>query len=135
MIEVAAALSPIEQIHFSGLDLFESRLSVDGPGVTLKMAHRLLSGTGARIQLVPGDPFSGLAQSANILGQVDLVVISPRLDPRSLAKAWFYLPRLLHQRSLVFQETLLPGGRTSLRLVPGDEIRRLAAEAAPRRAA
>lgn len=135
MIEVAALLNPLDEIHFIGIDLFESRSAADGPGVTLKMAHRLLSTTGARIQLVPGDPFSGLSRVANALGQIDLIIISPRLDPRQLARAWFYVPRLLHERSQVFLEKLLPGGRTSLRLVPRGEIDALAAAALPRRAA
>jgi len=135
MIEVASRFSPLPQIRFTGMDLFEARSAVDGPGVTLKMAHRLLSATGARIQLVPGDPCTGLARVANTLGQVDLVVISPRLDPRRLARAWFYVPRLLHERSQVLLERLLPGGRTSLRLVSRSEIESLAAAAAGRRAA
>jgi len=135
MIEVAGRYHPLREIHFTAVDLFEARTAVDGPGVTLKMAHRLLGATGARIQLVPGQLCTGLARTANSLGQIDLVVLSARLDSRSLVRAWFYLPRLLHQRSQVFQERILPGGRTSMQLVDWQQVETLAASAASLRAA
>ncbi len=135
MIDLAARYHLPEEIQFTGLDLFEDRTSADGPGVTLKMAHRLLKATGARVRLIPGDPFAGLSQVANSLGQVDLIVTSPRIDPRSLARAWFYVPRLLHQRSQVFQGGILPGGEPTLRLLAHSEIDSLAAAAATQRAA
>ncbi len=135
MIRLAALFWPPGEIEFNGMDLFESRSSADGPGMSLKMAHRRLAQTGGRIKLIPGDPYTGLARSANSLGQLDLLVVSARLDPRSLARAWFYVPRLLGRGTQVFQEELRPGGRTSLRLVASDEIRNLAASAVMRRAA
>lgn len=135
MIEVAGLCCPPRQIEFSAVDLFEARSAADGPGMTLKMAHRLLGGTRARVQLVPGDPHVGLARVANSLGRLDLVVISARLDPGHLGRAWFYVPRLLHDRTQVFLERLLPGGRRSLRLVARDEIETLAAAGTLRRAA
>ena len=130
MIEVAGCFRPTSEIRFTGLDLFEARAAVDGPGVTLKMAHRLLKATGARIQLVPGDPVRGLSQVANALGKVDVIVVSSRLDPRQLARAWFYVPRLLHGQSQVFIETLVPGGGVSVRSVTRSKIDTLAAAAA-----
>ncbi|MHC4177622.1 MAG: hypothetical protein ACYSWU_08950 [Planctomycetota bacterium] len=135
MIQLAGLFRPLGEIEFSGMDLFESRSAADGPGMSLKMAHRLLGRTGAHIQLIPGDPYIGLARSANSLGQLDLVVVSARLDPVSLARAWFYVPRLLHDRTLVFQERLLPGGNTSVRLLSTDEVRSLASASVVRRAA
>ncbi len=134
MIELAGRLHAAREIQYAGIDPFEARTSVDGPGVTLKMAHRLLSATGARIQLVPGQPHTSLARVANALGQVDLVIISARVDPRELAGAWFYMPRLLHPESKVFQEKMLPGGRVSLNSIDPVEIESLAT-AASRRAA
>jgi hypothetical protein len=135
MIQLSALCHPLPEIEFSGTDLFESRSAVDGPGMSLKMAHRVLGGTGARVKLIPGDPYTGLARAASTLGQLDLVVISARADPRSLARAWFYLPGLLHDRTQVFQERSLPGGGAALHLVAPDEIRALAAAALVRRAA
>jgi hypothetical protein len=135
MIELAGLFHPLPQLEFSGVDRFESRSAADGPGVSLKMAHRLLGRSGARIQLIPGDPCTALARSANRLGPFDLVVISARLDPQSLARAWFYVPRLLHEHTQVFQERLPPGGGTCSLPVAADEIRTLAAAAVLRRAA
>jgi hypothetical protein len=135
MIKLAGLFHPPPEVEFNGMDLFESRTAADGPGMSLKMAHRILGGTGSQIQLIPGDPYTGLARSANSLGKLDLVVVSARLHPRSLVRAWFYVPRLLHDRTLVFQEQLRPGGQTSLRLLCFDEIETLAAASVMRRAA
>ena len=135
MIEGAKRFHPEREVFYCGLDPFEGRSAVDGPGVTLKMAHRLLSATGAQIRLIPGDPCLGLAGIANDLGQVDVVVISPRLDLRRLGQAWLYVPRLLHARSEVLLERILPGGKTSVRLLPRGEIEALASAARGRRVA
>jgi len=135
MIEVAGLAAPPREIEFIGLDPFEARSSADGPGVTLKMAHRLLHGTPARIHLVPGDPIAGLVRVANDLGQVDLMVLSARLDPRRLHEVWLYMPRLLHERSEVFLEKLRSGGQTSLRKLDRSEIDALTALCRGRRAA
>ncbi len=135
MIEVAGRYHPADATEFIGLDLFESRSAADGPGMTLKMAHRLLGAAGARVRLIPGDPFSVLSRTANLLGQFDLVVVSARLHPASLAKAWFYMPRLLHKGSQVFQEKLLPDGLTQVGLMQRKEIEALAAATRRRRAA
>jgi hypothetical protein len=122
MIDAAARTYPRREIEFTGIDLFESRSSSDGPGVTLKLAYRLLKSTGARILLLPGDPLSALSQGANAIGEVDLVVVSARLDPQSLAAAWFYVPRLLGPRSRVFLECVVPGGGVAVRAVNRAEI-------------
>ena len=128
MIEAAGFTAPAGQVQYTGIDLFEARSASDGPGLTLKTAHRLLKATGARIRLLPGDPFSALARAANTLMGTDLVVISADQDARSLARAWFYLPRMLHPRSLVYCEERLPGSQDAvLRLVPLAEIADLAA--------
>jgi hypothetical protein len=37
---------------------------------------------------------------------MDMVVISANQDPEAMAKAWFYVPRMLHPGSIVFQETI-----------------------------
>lgn len=135
MIEIAGHCNPPRRIQFTALDPFEARSATDGPGMSLKRAHRMLAATGAQIRLVPGDPFLELGRVANALGQVDLMVISSRLDTQYLGRAWFYVPRLLHARSQVFLKTLLPLGRTALRLVNRSEIEHLAAAATRRRAA
>ena len=106
MIEVAGRFCPVGEIQFTGLDLFEARSAVDGSGVTLKMAHRLLRSAGARIQLVPGELSSGLARVANAVVKclrrprpevwtsfttravAAFMTLSPRFGDVILRKAW-----------------------------------------------
>ncbi len=136
MIEAAGFHAPAGQVHYTGIDLFEARSATDGPGVTLKTAHRLLTATGAKIRLLPGDPFSALARAANTLTGTDLMVISADQDARCLARAWFYVPRMLHPGSLVYLEERRSGSlEPSLRLVSLEEINQLAAPPRTREAA
>jgi predicted O-methyltransferase YrrM len=135
MIETATLHTPADGVSFIGIDLFEARSAADGPGVPLKMVHRLLKRTGAAVQLIPGDAGEALARSANALGTVDLIVISARLDPQSLRRAWYYVPRLLHRGTQVFMENILPGGNTSMQLVSSHQINHLATATTMRRAA
>ncbi len=92
-----------QDVQYVGIDLFEARPSAT-PGMTLKQAHRLLSETGGSVRLVPGDPFSALSRTANSLTGTDLIVIGADQDRESLQAAWFYLPRMLHDQSLVMLE-------------------------------
>ncbi len=103
MIQLAAQYTAREQVRFTGIDLFEMRPATS-PGLSLKQTHSLLTPSGARVQLVPGDPFSALARTANSLLDTDLVVIRADQDPASLQRAWFYLPRMLHEKSVVLVE-------------------------------
>ncbi|OHB84590.1 MAG: hypothetical protein A2V98_23145 [Planctomycetes bacterium RBG_16_64_12] len=136
MIEVAASCSPVREIHYTGVDLFEARAASDGPGMTLKTAHRLLKTTGARIQLLPGDPFTALSRAANGLRGTELLVISEGHDPRSLSRAWFYLPRMLDKGAQVWLEQAEgPDGSLAVRVLGGDQIAELAAAATYRPAA
>jgi len=135
MIQLARLVSPEGELHYTGMDLFEGREASDGPGVSLKRAHQLLTPMEAKIRLIPGDPASMLAAMANSLGRVDLVVISARQNTPSLAKAWYYLPRLLRPTSEVLLEELQPGGTIALRSLSLSEIATLAAATAPRRVA
>lgn len=114
-----------DETSYTGIDMFEARQNGDGPGLTLKEAHKLLSATGAKVRLVPGDPMSALSRSANAIGKQDLIVISADQDRESLAKAWFYVPRLLSETTQVFLEERHEGV-TTLRTVLHDEIATLA---------
>lgn len=130
MLELALEKTPLEQLKYAGIDLFESR--TDGKAsVALKEAHKELKPFCGKLQLIPGDPFSALARSANALTKTDLVVISQDADAESLVKAWFYLPRMLHDRSQVFvEQPASKPGQTSFRLVPRLEVEQLASAAA-----
>ena len=92
------------RIKFTGIDMFEGR--EDSNGVPLKEAHKTLKPLCQSVKLIPGDPFSALARSANGLQNTDLIIISADHDADALDRAWFYLPRMMHEETLVFMEVL-----------------------------
>ena len=116
LIETASRCCSAREIHYTGVDPFESRGSEGS--LPLKVAHQRLSRTGAHVRLVPGDAFSGIARVANSLQGVDLVVISGDQTPEQLERAWFYFPRMLHNQSKLFlQKPCGPG-----QIAPYDQI-------------
>jgi hypothetical protein len=121
MIETANRCSPGDETHYVGIDRFEG-------------AHQLLNGKATRVQLLPGNPSETLARAANSLGKVDLLIVPEELESADSVRVWFFVPRMLHERSVVFVERKLADGQTSLRLKPREEIDR-AATAGVRRAA
>lgn len=135
MIQVAVAYAARPRVRFVGIDEFESRPASPSP-LSLKSAYQLLNPLGARVRLLPGDPFAALAQSANTLLGTDLILIDAHQDPASLMHAWFYVPRMLHDQSLVVVEAAGHGGAESTyRLLDADAVRQLARQAQPRRQA
>lgn len=141
MLETALHQRTPAELRYIGIDLFEAQPAPQ-TGLTLKQAHQLLAPWGISTRLIPGDPYTALARTANSLGPVDLVVISAgqipdRQSPDPLGKAWFYLPRLLHKESQVFLEEKSAAGVWQFRLLTHEEIagRARAAGDAPRRAA
>ena len=94
-----------------------------------------------QVRLLPGDAIEELPLRANDLGQFDLLVFSREMDPGqgcagvSSARAWFFVPRLMHAKSLLYLESPLPDGTPALRLVTPQEIRSFAGASARRRAA
>lgn len=102
LLELACRQLAPNRVLYTGIDLFEARSGPIGPGLTLKHAYRTFRKTGAVVRLYPGDPWSVFSQRANDLGPVDLLVISSEVDAKSMSKAWFYIPRMLHPDSLVF---------------------------------
>lgn len=133
MIEVAALQRPLSEIQYTGVDLFEGRPATASAGLSLKEAHCLLKATGARVRLLPGDSLSVLTQAASSLRGIDLVVISADQQDEALARAWFYLPRVLHPQSLVL---LAEGGEEgTFRSMSMAEIETRAVAALRRRAA
>jgi predicted O-methyltransferase YrrM len=136
MLQLATGDQYPPSISYTGVDLFESRSETDGPGLSLKLAHRQLKVAGARVRLVPGDPYSALARIANELGAIDLILISADQDRQSLAKAWFYVPRIMHAETLVLLEDRhATAGVMKLSRVPRLQIEQWAAQTTPRRAA
>jgi len=63
-----------------------------------------------------------LSRIANGISQVDVLLIAGRISPEQLARAWFYLPRMIHAQTRVFQETVSAGGSTATRLLEAQEV-------------
>lgn len=138
LLDLAAWQFPVDQLRFTGIDLFESRGAEQGPGLSLKEAHRLLKPTGAAIQLAPGDPHAALSRVANGIPGTQLVLIAHDVDPAALARAMFYLPRALAAEARVLVERPpVDGQPTGWDELSRSEIESRAAAAAPitRRAA
>lgn len=136
MLELLREEQPASAISYAGIDLFEARSEEDGPGLSLKAAHTRLKATGARVRLVPGDPYSALARTANDIGAVDLIVISADQNRPSLSRAWFYFPRMLHAETRVFlEERDTADGSTRLTELTHSQIHDRAASTSPRRLA
>jgi hypothetical protein len=135
MMELARQSAADAEVQYVGMDLFEARPESDGPKLSLKTAHQMLRGTGGKVQLVPGNPSDGLIRMANSLGKVDLLIVPAELDSSSHARLWFFVPRMLHERSLVFVEGLSSDGQPCLHLKSRHEINELASIGQQRRAA
>jgi hypothetical protein len=135
MIELAKQVSCGQEVCYVGIDLFEGRAEADGRGLSLKAAHQLLRGAGGRVRLVPGPPAEALVRVANSLGKIDLLVVPAELDSDAFGRMWHFVPRMLHERSVVFVERRADDGRTTARIKPSEEIDALAALGVGRRAA
>ncbi len=134
MIE-AAMRGAAGRVCYAGIDLFEMR-PPSHDRLTLKQAHALLKPSGARVRLIPGDPFTALAGMANEIGPCDLIVIADDQPEDSLARAWFYLPRLLHAGTVVFaQRCSAADAASEFALMSHEEIHGRAARRGARRRA
>ncbi|MFZ5830523.1 MAG: hypothetical protein ACOY3P_10565 [Planctomycetota bacterium] len=108
IVQTIASHASAVDASYVGFDLFELA-PAERPTVPLKAAYLLLRPCGVPVRLVPGDPLPTLARHANELGQVDAVLFTHDLHPDTWPRAWFYLPRLLHSRSIVLLERCLEG--------------------------
>ncbi len=125
MIELAQRYHAGE-VRYTGVDMFEGREKT-ARGLPLKQAYQLLRRTGAKVRLVPGDPFAGLARAANSLTGTQLLLISADQDQPSLERAWFYVPRMLSPKAVVFVERLgEDGSQVDLQKLSRAEIDSLA---------
>lgn len=136
MIELASQAVPVQQISYVGIDLFEMRAARQGPGLSLKQAHRTLKALGAKTRLIPGEPLDALSRTANELSGVQLVVIATDVDTASLDRAWFFLPRTMAAQSVVLwaKPSQDPDGYRFETLLRAD-VERLASKHGRRRAA
>ena len=121
-------------IQYTGVDLFEGRTDQD-TGMSLKDAHRRFSSSQVKIRLAPGDVLSVVTRMANMLTNTDLLLISQDHESQLLEAAWYYMPRMLHETSIVLRE-LGDGESAVYQVVSLSEVDRLASAAyRPSRAA
>ena len=108
MIEVAQRFAGDKKVWYTGIDLFEARESNAAP-LPMKETYRILRATEANVRLVPGAPASSLAAAANAHQNTDLILIGPDVAEADLRGAWFYVPRMLNETSIVLERA--PCGR------------------------
>ena len=134
MICVAGRYADLQRIEYTAIDPYECRPTSAWP-LSLKQAYCLLRATGARIRLLPGDPWEALRRSANMLAAIDLVIISASESMSASHPAWFYLPRLLHEHSVVLRETADADGQVRLETISRAAVLQLARPSTRRKAA
>ena len=104
LIQVAQRFAGDKKVWYTGIDLFDARPAGSEP-LALKETYRILRATEATIRLVPGVPRMSLASAANAHQNTDLIVIGPDVTEKDLHGAWFYVPRMLHDRIRDSQRT------------------------------
>ena len=134
MLEMAARHAESGPVHYTIIDLFDDR-PADWQQRPLIDVYRQLRPREARLRLVPGNAYAGLAQAANELLETDLLLISADQEETVLAAAWFYVPRMLHADSLVLREASARDGESSFQPVRAFEIAQLARQTLRRRVA
>ncbi len=131
MIELLASLQPGKQLNYTGIDLFEARPAGQA-GISLKTAHTRLRPLPAQIKLLPGTPGDALRRWANELVGTDLLLVAADQDPQSMARAWSFVPRMLHEQSWVMCERT-ENGSPRFERVTRTQIEQLADPRRPRR--
>jgi len=131
LLGLLGGIDPSTPVQFVGIDRFESRSPADGPGVTLRDAHRRLTPLG-RVQLVPGGADSALARVGNHVGVFDLVLVSADEPAGQMERTWFFLRRLLRPDSVLMVE---PAPGAAWETMATERLEELAARPLKRRAA
>jgi hypothetical protein len=134
LIEVAQRFAGEKKVWYTGIDLFEARQDAQKT-LSLKDAYRILRATDAGIRLVPGLPARSLASAANAHANTDLILLAPFITTDDLRGAWFYLPRMLHEKSIILAERHTGDAQVSFEPIGGTEVAERAARETMRRAA
>jgi hypothetical protein len=134
IIEVAQRFATQSKVFYSGLDWFDAR-PMEWGILRLKQAHQALQPTAAGVRLVPGAFAASLAAVANAHQNTDLLLISHMADEVELEQAWFYVPRMLHAKSLVLREQHNADGQPFFTRISTAEVSERANRGTKRRAA
>ena len=121
MIEVAQRFAGDQKVWYTGIDLFEAR--PDGAAsLPMKQTYRTLRATEANVRLVPGAPAASLAAAANAHQNTDLILIGPDVSEADLTGAWFYVPRMLNDKSTVLSERHSADGQATFTALTRTQI-------------
>ncbi|MEX0642392.1 MAG: hypothetical protein WD468_06810 [Pirellulales bacterium] len=134
LIEVAQRYADDQKVCYTGLDWFDARGS-ELTTLTLKQVHCALQLTGAQVRLIPGPPGHSLAAAANAHQNTDLIIVSPQVSDDDLFRAWYYVPRMLRDQSVVLREHDVAEGQSVFAKLSASELAERAGQSAPRRAA
>jgi hypothetical protein len=134
LVRVAQRYAANDQVSYTGIDWFDAR-TAELPALTLKQTHTRLQSTGAKTRLVPGEPGRSLATVANAHQHTGLMLISAAVADSSLVAAWFYVPRMLDDGSIVLREGLDAAGEPTFTQLSHQQIAALAQQSTRKRAA
>ena len=76
-----------------------------------------------------------LASAANAHQNTDVILIGPDVGENDLHGAWFYVPRMLHDRSVVLSERHESDGKVSFHTITRTQIAEWTSRDSMRRAA
>jgi len=121
MISVAMRYSGTARVGYAGIDAFETRAPAL-PQLTLKTAYRQLCTPGVAVRLLPGELYPVLAAMANSLLHTDLLLIEAGWLDEPSHPAWFFVPRMIHERTLVLRQQRLESGEWRWQALARDDI-------------
>lgn len=134
LIEVAQRFAGDQKVWYTGIDMFDARQTGRAP-LAMKETYRILRATEANIRLVPGMPHMSLSAAANAHQNTDLILIGSEISEADLRGAWFYVPRMLHAKSIILSEKVDANGQVSFQNITRTQIAEWAGRDSIRRAA
>jgi hypothetical protein len=110
ILELAKRYHRTDEIDYICVDPFESRTLEDGPGLSLRKTHKILTCSEIRSRMIPGSPEKSVAQIARLFNNIDLIVIAtPSLDWITTFKK--ILAGLMNERGMFFLGQSAPNGQ------------------------
>ncbi len=127
LIEVISWEQANLPLRYTGIDLFEGRPKGQ-KGLTLKQAFAEIRAPEVKVQLIPGLPYDALLRCASTLSETDLIILAADQRPEDFEKAWKFIARTVHDKTLILREQPAGPGKTVFQTLPVGEVHRLARE-------
>lgn len=127
LLEVISWQAENLPLRYTGIDLFEARPKGQ-KGLTLKQAFADIRAPEVKVQLVPGLPYDALLRCSSALSEIDLIILSADQQPTDFEKAWKFIARTVHDKTLILREQPAGAGKTVFQTLPVAEVHRLARE-------